>query len=75
MMVESVHIAPDASDRPQVDRRRALRRESDLPARLLPVAGPAVQLWTLIGAGIVIGSGLYTLAREARLRRRPAAGA
>ena len=52
MMVESVHIAPDASDRPQVDRRRALRRESDLPARLLPVAGPAVQLWTLIGAGL-----------------------
>ena len=41
----------------------------------IAVFDESVDLWTLIGAGIVIGSGLYTLAREARLRRRPAAGA
>ena len=39
----------------------------------IAVFDESVDLWTLIGAGIVIGSGLYTLTREARLRRRPAA--
>jgi drug/metabolite transporter (DMT)-like permease len=29
--------------------------------------------WTLIGAGIVVASGLYTFWREAQLRRRAAA--
>lgn len=39
----------------------------------IAVFDESVDRWTLIGAGIVIASGLYTLAREARLRRRPAA--
>ncbi len=39
----------------------------------ITVFDETVGRWTLVGAGIVIASGLYTLAREARLRRRPAA--
>jgi len=36
----------------------------------ITVFDESVDRWTLIGAGIVIASGLYTLAREARLSRR-----
>ena len=39
----------------------------------IAVFDESVDRWTLIGAGVVIASGLYTLAREARFRRRAAA--
>jgi drug/metabolite transporter (DMT)-like permease len=36
------------------------------------VFGERPDLWTLIGAGVIVASGLYTLMREARLGRRRA---
>jgi drug/metabolite transporter (DMT)-like permease len=34
------------------------------------VFGEQPDLWTLIGAGVIVASGLYTLMREARVRHR-----
>jgi drug/metabolite transporter (DMT)-like permease len=38
------------------------------------VFGERPDLWTLVGTGIIVASGLYTLWRETRLARRASLG-